>query len=222
MALAAVGCFLDAFTYVGHGHVFANAMSGNVVLTALALQRGDWDGAGRTLSAIAAFLVGVMAANTLRLPRVGRLIRQPHLLALILEMALLVVIGAAPSAVPDRVIVLGVTFVAAIQTSTFRQLAGWTFTSTMSTGNLRSLADALVDWTTGRGRLDASKAVHFGTVCFAFFSGAVIGGVTTLHWGDRAAWVVALLVGVCVTLVVLRLHREGQRLPQRSPTLRNA
>ena len=30
--LAAAGGFLDGFTWVGHGHVFANAMTGNVVL----------------------------------------------------------------------------------------------------------------------------------------------------------------------------------------------
>ena len=206
LPLAAVGGFLDAFTYVGHGHVFANAMSGNVVLTALALQRGDWDGAGRTLSAIAAFMVGVIAANALRLPQVNRIIRRPHLTALLLEFALLVVIGAAPQVVSDDAIVLGVTFVSAVQTSTFRRLGDWAFTSTMSTGNLRSLADALLDWTIGRNGLDARKIRHFGAVCLAFFSGAVIGGFSTLRWGDRAAWVAALLVTICVMHLLPRFR----------------
>src|ERR1700730_1422623 len=39
--LAAAGGFLDAFTYVGHGHVFANAMTGNVVLLAVSAVSGD-------------------------------------------------------------------------------------------------------------------------------------------------------------------------------------
>lgn len=215
LVLAMAGGFLDAFTYVGQSHVFANAMSGNVVLTALAFQRGDWDGASRTLSAIAAFMVGVVVANTLRLPQVSRVIRRPHITALILELTLLVVIGAAPHGVPDSVIVLGVTFVAAVQTSTFRRLGDWAFASTMSTGNLRSLADALVDWTIGRRKLDARKIAHFGAVCLAFFVGAVIGGVTTIRWGDRAAWVAALLVTICVIHLLLHLRAEEPRSTRR-------
>jgi uncharacterized membrane protein YoaK (UPF0700 family) len=35
--MASAGGFLDAFTYVGHGHVFANAITGNVVLLGVAL-----------------------------------------------------------------------------------------------------------------------------------------------------------------------------------------
>ncbi len=204
--LAAVGGFLDAFTYVGHGHVFANAMSGNVVLTAIALQRGDWDGADRTLSAIAAFLVGVGAANAIRLPMVSRVIRRPHITALLVELILLVVIGMAPRGASDDTIVLCVTFVAAVQTSTFRQLGDWAFTSTMSTGNLRSLADAIVDWMTGRNALDARKIAHFGLVCLAFFFGALTGDVSTVRWGDSAALAAATLVAICVILLWQRTH----------------
>jgi uncharacterized membrane protein YoaK (UPF0700 family) len=201
VSLAAVGGFLDAFTYVGLGHVFANAMSGNIVLTALSLQAGDLNQAFRTLSALGAFMVGVIVANALRLPRVSRVIRRPAVFALIVEAALLVMIGSAPHAVPAESILLAVTFVSAVQTSTFRQLADWTFTSTMTTGNLRSLADALLDWATGRERTHARKARHFAAVCFAFFAGAVIGGVSTHFWGTRAAWVVAVLVVGCIILM---------------------
>jgi uncharacterized membrane protein YoaK (UPF0700 family) len=35
--LSAVGGYLDAYTYVGHGGVFANAQTGNVVLLAVAV-----------------------------------------------------------------------------------------------------------------------------------------------------------------------------------------
>jgi uncharacterized membrane protein YoaK (UPF0700 family) len=215
LPLAGVGGFLDAFTYVGHGHVFANAMSGNVVLTALVLQRGDWGGASRTIGAIAAFMLGVVVANSVRLPQVRRVIRRPHSTALLLELIVLGLIGAAPQGVPDGVIVLAVTFVSAVQTSTFRRLGEWAFTSTMSTGNLRSLADALLDWTLGRSKLDARKILHFGTVCVAFFSGAVIGGVTTLRWGDAAAWVAGLLVAICVVQLMMRARSwdAGWRRP---------
>jgi Na+/H+ antiporter NhaC len=40
--LAASGGFLDAFTYIGQGHVFANAMTGNVVLLGVYAATGNW------------------------------------------------------------------------------------------------------------------------------------------------------------------------------------
>ena len=37
--LAAIGGFLDGFTYVGHGHVFANGMTANVLLLGATFSR---------------------------------------------------------------------------------------------------------------------------------------------------------------------------------------
>ncbi|HEV3423197.1 MAG TPA: YoaK family protein, partial [Paraburkholderia sp.] len=36
------GGFLDAYTYVGHGGVFANTMTGNVALLGIHIAAGDW------------------------------------------------------------------------------------------------------------------------------------------------------------------------------------
>ncbi|MBW4960177.1 DUF1275 family protein, partial [Klebsiella pneumoniae] len=36
------GGYLDAYTYVGHGHVFANTMTGNVALLGINLSAGEW------------------------------------------------------------------------------------------------------------------------------------------------------------------------------------
>ena len=41
--LAIVGGFLDAYTFVGRGGVFANAQTGNVVLMGIEAAKGEWD-----------------------------------------------------------------------------------------------------------------------------------------------------------------------------------
>ena len=43
--LAAAGGFLDAYTFICRGHVFANAQTGNIVLFGVSLARGDLAGA---------------------------------------------------------------------------------------------------------------------------------------------------------------------------------
>ena len=50
--LCFVGGFLDAYTYVSRGGVFANAQTGNLVLLALGFARGDGLSALRYLTAI--------------------------------------------------------------------------------------------------------------------------------------------------------------------------
>jgi len=55
--------FLDAFTWVGHGHVFANAMTGNVVLLGVFATAGNWPQAWRHLPPIIAFICGVLTAR---------------------------------------------------------------------------------------------------------------------------------------------------------------
>ena len=42
--------FLDAFTYVAHGGVFANAQTGNVVLAGISLVAGQWRTTGLNCS----------------------------------------------------------------------------------------------------------------------------------------------------------------------------
>jgi hypothetical protein len=44
--LAGVGGFLDAYTFVGYGGVFANAQTGNIVLLGVDCQAGHWRAAG--------------------------------------------------------------------------------------------------------------------------------------------------------------------------------
>jgi len=64
--LAAAGGFLDRFTYVGHGHVFANAMTGNVVLPGISCFSRSWKTALHLLPAIFAFVVGVSVSQAMR------------------------------------------------------------------------------------------------------------------------------------------------------------
>jgi uncharacterized membrane protein YoaK (UPF0700 family) len=98
--LAAAGGFLDGFTYVGHGHVFANAMTGNVVLLGADAISGSWTRSLHHLLPILMFLSGVATASAMRLPRFRRTVRQPELVVLTIEMLLLLVLSFLPRALP--------------------------------------------------------------------------------------------------------------------------
>src|SRR5580658_2571934 len=77
-SLASAGGFLDGFTYVGHGHVFANAMTGNVVLLGINCLSGSWRTAFKHLPAILAFLVGVSVSQVMLLRSRCRGVSAPY------------------------------------------------------------------------------------------------------------------------------------------------
>ena len=96
MLLAGAGGFLDAYTFVGRGGVFANAQTGNVVLLAVAAGEGHWATALLHVPPILAFMLGVAVAETLARPATRRIVRRPARFVLGAEIVVLIVVGALP------------------------------------------------------------------------------------------------------------------------------
>ncbi len=205
--LSASGGFLDAFTYVGHGHVFANAMTGNVVLLGVFGAAHEWAQAWRHLPPIVAFLLGVLAAHQITRSAPSAL-RYPGLACLILEILFLCGAAFLPAAFPDLWLVLGLSFVAALQNSSFPTVESWAYNSVMTTGNLRRFADGLyLLLQSGQRGEGLRQARAFGTVCFHFLLGAIAGGLCTPRMGNGA-----LLVPALVLCLVLGMIHRGLRV----------
>lgn len=211
LLLGAVGGFLDAFTYIGHNGVFSNAQTGNVVLVGIYLARGNWARVLRQLLPLLAFVVGVFTAETMTHPRVKAWVRRPMRAALIAEIVVLVAVAFVPDGTAGYAVVLLVSYVAAVQNSTFDTLRKWTFNTVTLTGNMRtttrSLYRALVLRTKGEG----DKARSFAVICLAFLVGAVIGALTTVHWGNRAALVGAGMLAAALLLFIVEEPHHQQR-----------
>lgn len=205
--LAAAGGFLDGFTYVGHGHVFANAMTGNVVLLGINLFSGSWHAALRLLPAIAAFLVGVCVSQAVQVYSRRRDVSAPYSAILGLETGVLLVLSLLPASTADMLFTTSIAFVASVQVQTFREVNGRNYNSTFTTGNLRILSEAAVGWfMDGRSRADSRVVKDFSVICGAFLAGASAGGYATQRFGNRALWCDVVLLG----LVAIRLRGESR------------
>src|SRR5580698_27876 len=66
MLLAATGGLLDAFVYLNHGHIFANAMTGNVIFLGIAFLGRDWAEVPAHIVPLVAFFAGVITSKHLR------------------------------------------------------------------------------------------------------------------------------------------------------------
>jgi uncharacterized membrane protein YoaK (UPF0700 family) len=94
--LAIVGGFMDDYTFVGRGGVFANAQTGNVVLMGIEAATGEWGQAMLHTAPIMAFMVGVVVAEMIKKPSMRLFIPDSERAVLILEIAVLFIIGFIP------------------------------------------------------------------------------------------------------------------------------
>jgi uncharacterized membrane protein YoaK (UPF0700 family) len=213
--LAATGGLLDAVVYTLHGHVFANAATGNVVLLGINMISGDWLQAGRHLVPVLAFLLGVAASRLLRLlPRL-----HAGLSVLLLEMLVLFIAGLLPPAFPEMAFTALIAFVSAFQVATFRQVGRFAYNSTFITGNLRECADGFVGYLLDPNRElrhhDFSKARKLTGICLFFLLGAILGAWGGPHLYNRVLWLAEPML--LVTTLRLYLDRSVPQSTTPSP-----
>ena len=166
------GGLQDTYTYLRRGKVFANAQTGNIVLLGQSLFDGDWARAARYLLPVLAFALGVVATEGLRARRgAGDWQRT----VLLLEAAILTVVGLLPPAFPDFVVNVTVSFLCSMQVNSFRLLEGMPYATTMCTGNLRSCAYHLGQRLFAGERAGTGRAARYLWVMLAFCAGA--GGI---------------------------------------------
>jgi len=204
--LAAAGGFLDGFTYVGHGHVFANAMTGNVVLLGINCLSGSWRTALHLLPAILAFVVGVCVSHAMQLRSKRRDVSAPYPAVLLLEICILLILSLLPLTAPDILFTTSIAFAASVQVQTFREVNGHVFNSTFTTGNLRTLSEAALDWFLEGHSPKAARVVRdFSTICAAFLAGAASGGYGAQKFGNRTLWCDVILLAIIAIFVQSRL-----------------
>jgi uncharacterized membrane protein YoaK (UPF0700 family) len=194
--LSLAGGFLDAFTWIEHHGVMANAQTANVVLLAVYGAAGQWTEALRLVAPITAFLFGVFIVCRLRAHCDDRSRYQFAMMTIVIEVAVLVVAMTLHVRLPDIAGTVGISFAAAMQTASFAKLEGGSYSSVMVTGNLRSSVETFVaGWIEMRDAGARRRAVLLAAVCVTFALGAAVGAILTKTFAAGALLVpIALLV----------------------------
>jgi uncharacterized membrane protein YoaK (UPF0700 family) len=207
--LSAAGGFIDVFAWLTYGGVFTNAQTGNIILFSVYAAQGHWQKALRHIPSILAFFPGIFAAQWLRdrAPADGKI--RAAIAALCCEIAMFAIIGLLPSDVPNAFIVFALSFVSALQYACFDSVGHWSYTSVVTTGNLRTLGASFYHGIYPKRDPEAAeKARAFAVICASFVSGAVIGaGVTMRLQRGAILGVIALLFAALVVCTAKR--KEG-------------
>ena len=119
--LAVVGGFLDAYTYIARGGVFANAQTGNIVLMGMNLAEGRWLDAFACFIPIFAFACGVFVDEWIRRFFLPKPVIHWRQIVILSEMLLLFIVAFLPlGGKYDLVANVLVSFVCSLQAQSFR------------------------------------------------------------------------------------------------------
>jgi len=206
---------LDAYTYVGYGGVFANAMTGNIVILMIHLAQADFTAAARYVGPIIAYVCGVAVAHTLKEKPFVTWLAYPARASLAIEVAFLALVALFSKGVPDTLVVTGIAFVAAMQATAFTRVGTFAFTSVTTSANLRHFAESFMAAVVFRNGPAAWRELFFfASVVVCFFVGALSGALATQAFGHVAVWLPVLLLSAALLLSMpwnRRLHAILQK-----------
>jgi uncharacterized membrane protein YoaK (UPF0700 family) len=200
--LAIVGGFLDAYTFICRGEVFANAQTGNLVLFGIALTKGDLGQAIMALLPILAFILGVIVTERIKDIKVPSLTcaANAERIILIIEIIVLFIIGFIPTTVPHIFVTVPISFVSSVQIASFGKLVDSPYSTTMCTGNLRSASQAAYKAFTKKDKDLGFKSIRYLVIIFFFIIGAILGGILTLRVGSKSVWFAVIVLILSVSL----------------------
>ena len=212
--LMLAGGFFGAYTYILRGGVFCNAQTGNFLLLAMALGRGEWRHALYYLIPITAYCLGAFVSEAAERRR-GRLrLLRWETVLILWEMAAVALLGVLPEAAPVQITQVLVNFICSMQYNTFRQARGIPMATTFCTNHIRQVGVALYGAVTGRSAARERLGAHLGML-LAFVLGGALSAACCGPLLGRAIWLAEVPLGI-VLLELLRadLGKEKARREQ--------
>lgn len=205
--LALVGGFLDAYTYVCRGGVFANAETGNIVLMGIKLAKGEYMGALYYLIPIFGFALGVFVSEIIKKHFKYKTAFHWRQITVAVEIIVLLGISFVPSTSTNNIFTNAlVALVCSIQVESFRQFSSTPITTTMCTGNLRSATENLFIFLNKKDKKALKTSMKYYSVIIFFIIGAALGAVTTNALNEKATLVAC--AGLAVAFILMFINWE--------------
>lgn len=205
MMLAVVGGFLDAYTYLLEGRVFANAQTGNIVLLFILLAEGKWEKSLYYLAPILSYFVGILVTEAIRkhYKAIGPGIWRKRMLTI--EIILLAIIAFTADVFSSSVINMCISFISAMQGCTFKNLVGQSYVTMTCTGNLRSATRHLFQYLSTKDKEAGRISGRYYSIIGSFCMGALVGTFLVSVAFEYSVLVCCLLLFI-VLKVISRAH----------------
>ena len=203
--LAISGGFMDAYSYIQRGHVFANAQTGNMLLFGVHLSEGNLPVAMQYFFPVFAFALGIVLAEWIR-TRIKEMLHWRQM-AVLIESIILIAVAFFPLTMnlPANVLT---SFACGIQVETFRKIRGNGIATTMCIGNMRTGTENLFHFFHTKDSAFLRKSTLYYGIILCFVTGAVIGNffIHLLH--EKAILCCSMLLFLAFLLMFIDYERE--------------
>lgn len=196
--LAMAAGALDSYTYLEDGGVFAGLQTGNLILTGLRLGRGEYGDILQAVVSLLMFMVGVVIIRIVQYHYPEERVVRRRVITLTFEIGLFVAVSLIANRVPNLVTTGMLALAAASQLQEFRTLKNGPFTSLMMTGNVRTLAESLLDFFAQKNQRALKKAGDIATIIGTFFAGALLNGYLVQYFHGQTILLSAIILLVAM------------------------
>ena len=189
--LALSGGFMDAYSYINRGKVFANAETGNIILMALKVCEGKFFEAVNYLIPIVSFAVGVGICEIIKYRKERINMVHWRQILVLLEICAFIVVGFLPQEM-NRVANSIISMISGIQFATFPKIRGTAIATTMCTGNLKNGTQNLYHGIKSGDKDAIEKGLYYYVCISVFILGTAIGYFTVKFMAEKAILLAAL------------------------------
>ena len=189
--LALSGGFMDAYSYINRGKVFANAETGNIILMALKVCEGKFFEAVNYLIPIISFAVGVAICEIIKYRKERINMIHWRQILVLFEIFAFIVVGFLPQEM-NRVANSIISMISGIQFATFPKIRGTAMATTMCTGNLKTGTQNMYRGIKTGDRSAIEKGLYYYVCILVFILGTMVGYFAVKLMAEKAIFLAAL------------------------------
>ena len=203
VCLSLVGGFLDAYSYLLKGKVFANAQTGNLVLLFISAANGELHKFLKYIIPIVTFAFGIFISEFLKnkhyVKNYTRMVT-----VLVFEVLVIAAIGLIGTYFRHDIINSVISFIAALQVANFDKVDGNPIATTMITGNLKSSMINLAKYFIAKDVKYLYSFFKYILIIASFGIGVAVGFITIKYYAERSI----LLCELFILIAFVMLQRE--------------
>lgn len=201
--LALSGGFMDAYSYINRGKVFANAETGNIILMTLKICEGKFLESINYLIPILSFAIGVAICEIIKHRKEKINIIHWRQIIVVFEIAAFVFVAFLPQDM-NQIANSIISMISGVQFATFPKVRGTAMATTMCTGNLKSGTQNMYRGIKTGDKSALEKGLYYYVCIFVFIIGTMVGYLFVRLWAEKAI----LFAAVAMLIIFLMMFRE--------------
>lgn len=201
--LALSGGFMDAYSYINRGKVFANAETGNIILMTLKICEGKFLESVNYIIPILSFAIGVAICEIIKHRKEKINIIHWRQIIVVFEIAAFVFVAFLPQDM-NQIANSIISMISGVQFATFPKVRGTAMATTMCTGNLKSGTQNMYRGIKTGDKSALEKGLYYYVCIFVFIIGTMVGYLFVKLWAEKAI----LLAAVAMLIIFLMMFRE--------------